>query len=82
MKVSTSCFFRYYRRISNFYRLYKMLYLAYTKIMPVIFRESLKKLIVKINKEKDELKRNGIMQGRIQDFKRGGGWQTIFIEGW
>ena len=21
-------------------------------------------------------------QGRIQDFKRGGGWQTIFIEGW
>ena len=20
-------------------------------------------------------------QGRIQDFKRGGGWQTIFIEG-
>ena len=38
-----------------------MLYLAYTKIMPVIFRESLKKLIVKINKEKDELKRNGIM---------------------
>lgn len=61
MKVSTSCFFRYYRRISNFYRLYKMLYLAYTKIMPVIFRESLKKLIVKINKEKDELKRNGIM---------------------
>ena len=22
------------------------------------------------------------IQGRIQDFKRGGGWQTIFIEGW
>ena len=22
-----------------------------------------------------------IKQGRIQDFKRGGGWQTIFIEG-
>ena len=24
----------------------------------------------------------GSKQGRIQDFKRGGGWQTIFIEGW
>ena len=23
-----------------------------------------------------------LCQGRIQDFKRGGGWQTIFIEGW
>ena len=22
------------------------------------------------------------LQGRTQDFKRGGGWQTIFIEGW
>ena len=25
---------------------------------------------------------NLLCQGRIQDFKRGGGWQTIFIEGW
>ena len=24
---------------------------------------------------------NHSVQGRIQDFKRGGGWQTIFIEG-
>ena len=34
-----------------------------------------------IEEAKDE-KLLGVKQGRIQDFKRGGGWQTIFIEGW